>query len=160
VEEFLTGYIGRIRPAVEGISEDAGHKIVSTLLAFKFGLYENAVIRGAEALAALEREGGAPPALNKALQIIMERAEDMQHSMVTENPQYRFEAGDAPLIAVTLPDDLIGNPDALDLDNALLLLYAVGLITSSEEDRQALEEHRRFAVQMLETYREEMAAQE
>jgi len=165
VEEFLTEYIRRIKPAVEGIGEDAGHKITSTLLAFRLGLYENAIIRSGETLAALESEDSAPPALKRALEIIRERTEDIQHSRVTENPRYRFEAGDTSLLAVTLPDDLIGNPDALDLDNALLLLYASGLITTSEEDRseedrQALEEHHRFAVQMLETYREKMAAQE
>ena len=44
------------------------------------------------------------------------------------------------------------DPGTLNLDNALILVYVVALITSPD-DEEALEEHRRLIVRMLTDYK-------
>ena len=64
---------------------------------------------------------------------------------------------DYDALAIRLRPDQIESPATLDLDNALILLYAVGIETSPD-DEQALEEHQRFIVQILESYKNKLTA--
>ena len=68
MERFLDNYIDRLRPLFPKISREAAHEIASTFLAFKFGLYANAVRECTHALSLIP-EGGSNAALKKALSI-------------------------------------------------------------------------------------------
>ena len=57
--------------------------------------------------------------------------------------------------AINLPADKIEDPGTLELDNALILVYVVALITSPD-DEEMLEEHRRMIVRMLTDYKKAM----
>ena len=63
-----------------------------------------------------------------------------------------FTDAEHAYLAVNLPPDRIEDPDTLELDNALFLLYAVAVI-SSPDDEQALDEHRTYVITMLGTYK-------
>jgi len=155
MKQILNEYIGRIEPIITLIDEETGHKIAQALLTYKFGLYQNAVEKSTEALARLEKITPRPGALERALLILRERAADFAESCVTMSPKQTFLAEDSGDLAIRLSPDRIEDPGALDLDNALVLLYAVGIETSPD-DEQALEEHQRFIIQILDSYKEKL----
>lgn len=157
MKQMLNEYIGRIEPLLAVIDEETGHQVAQSLLTYKFGLYENAGEKSTEALARLERITPHPDALERALLILRERAGNFADSRVTTNPKHTFTEADYDDLAIRLRPDQIEDPAALDLDNALILLYAVGIETSPD-DEQALEEHQRFVIQILESYREKLTA--
>ena len=74
---------------------------------------------------------------------------------MTTNPEHVFAEEDYDDLAVRLAKDQVDDPTVLDLDNALILLYVVGIETSPD-DEQALEEHQRFVIQILEVYKEKL----
>jgi len=76
---------------------------------------------------------------------------------VTASPEHTFSEADYEYLAIHLSPEQNENPAALDLDNALVLLYAVGIETSPD-DEQALEEHQRFVTQILESYKDKLTA--
>jgi hypothetical protein len=157
MKQMLNDYIGRVEPIIAKIDEDTGHMIAQSLLTFKYGLYQNSIERSTETLARLREITALPGAVEGALLILRERAADLEHSRVTPNPHYTFAEADQESLAIRLLPEQIENKQALDLDNALLLLYAVGIETSPE-DEQALEEHQRFFAQILESYKDKMTA--
>ncbi|RXE55103.1 hypothetical protein ABH15_12795 [Methanoculleus taiwanensis] len=156
MKQFLNEYIARIEPITKSIDEETGHRLASSLLTFKFGLYKNAIVRCDEALGRLRETGTMPGALEAALMIVRERSEDLAESRVTPAPHYTFAESDAEALAIRLRPEDMQDKAALDLDNALVLLYAVSIETSPE-DEQALEEHQRFVIQILEAYKEQLA---
>ncbi|WP_292410883.1 MULTISPECIES: hypothetical protein [unclassified Methanoculleus] len=151
MKQILNDYIGRIAPLIAVVDEETGHLIAQSLLTYKFELYGNAVEKSTAALARLNAITPHPDALERALLIFRERAGDLADSRVTASPKYTFAGADADDLAIHLPPDQVEDPAALDLDNALVLLYAVGIETSPD-DEQALEEHQRFILQILESY--------
>lgn len=157
MKQMLNEYIKRVQPHAAPIGKHAGHLIASSLLTFKFGVYGTAIERSAEALLRLSERAGIPGAATTALLILRERARDLEETRPTVNPQNRFTDEHRGLLAINLSPDAVEDQVALDLDNALLLLYAVGL-TTSPDDEEALEEHRRFAIQILESYKEKLGA--
>ncbi len=157
MKQVLNDYIERITPLIRGIDEETGHLIASSLLTYKFGLYGNAVERCTEALDRLRAKTAMPDAIEAALLILRERAEDLAASRVTPTPHYTFAGTDRAFLAINIPEEEVEDQAALDLDNALIMLYAVGIETSPQ-DEQALEEHQRFAIQILESYRDKMGA--
>ncbi len=157
MKQFLNEYIERIGPLIGTIDEETGHLIASSLLTFKFGLYKNAIERCDEALARLRETTAMPGALEAALLILQERAADLANSRLTPSPQYTFGEIDRDALAIRLSPEIVPDRAALDLDNALVLLYAVGIETSPE-DEQALEEHQRFVIQILDSYKEQIQA--
>jgi hypothetical protein len=157
MKQFLNEYIERIGPLIDTIDEDTGHLIASSLLTFKFGLYKNAIERCDEALARLREKTAMPGALEAALLILQERTADLANSRLTPSPQYTFGETDRDALAIRLSPEDVPDRTALDLDNALILLYAVGIETSPE-DEQALEEHQRFIIQILDSYKEQLQA--
>lgn len=157
MKQMLNEYIDRIRPILAVIDEETGHQIAQALLTYKFGLYGSAAEKITVALARLEKITPRPGVLERALLILRERATDFAGSCVTTSPEHMFLAEDYDDLAIRLSPERIEDPAALALDNALVLIYAVGIETSPE-DEQALEEHQRFVIQILESYKEKLAA--
>ncbi|MDN7013562.1 hypothetical protein FGW20_11070 [Methanoculleus sp. FWC-SCC3] len=157
MKQMLNEYIIRLKPLLAVIDEETGHLVAQSLLTYKFGLYANAMEKSTEALARLDAITPRPVTLERALLIFRERAGGFAESRVTANPEHVFTEEDYGDLAIHISDDQIEDSTALDLDNALILLYAVGIETSPE-DEQALEEHQRFIIQILESYKEKLAA--
>jgi len=154
VEKYFEAYIERIRPTFEGMDAETGHAVASALLGFKFGLYGNAVTRADMAIETLAA-GRMPQALLAALRILRTRAADLKDTVIVSAALPGFAPEDQTYLAMDLPADLIEDAPTYALDNAMLLLYAVGLITSPD-DEQALEEHRGFPLQILNSYRKQL----
>jgi hypothetical protein len=158
MKQMLNDYISRIEPFLSAIDEETGHLVAQSLLLYKFGLYPNAAEKCTEVLDRLKTIAPLPSsALENALLILRERAGDLAHSRVTASPEHTFAEADYDYLAIPLRPEQVENPAALDLDNALILLYAVGIETSPE-DEQALEEHQRFIIQILESYKDKLTA--
>jgi len=157
MKQILNEYIGRLEPIHAVIDEETGHLIAQGLLTYKFGLYGNAVEKITAALARLEKVTPRPGALERALLVLRERAVDFADSRVTTSPEQTFLPEDYDNLAIRLTPDQIEDPAALDLDNALVLLYAGGIETSPD-DEQALEEHQRFIIQILDSYKDKLTA--
>ncbi|PKL62053.1 MAG: hypothetical protein CVV31_08345 [Methanomicrobiales archaeon HGW-Methanomicrobiales-2] len=155
MKDVLNEYIARIEPLFAAIDEETGHLIAQSLLTYKFGLYGSAAEKMTAALARLDTITPQPGALERALLILRERTGDLADSRVTANPEHTFTGADYDDLAIQLRPEQIEDPAALDLDNALVLLYAVGIETSPE-DEQALEEHQRFVIQILESYTDKL----
>ncbi|MFA7197781.1 MAG: hypothetical protein WC093_00680 [Methanoculleus sp.] len=155
MKQMLNEYIGRIEPLLTTIDEETGHQVAQSLLTYKFGLYGNAVEKSTATLARLNAVTPHPDTLERALLILRERAGGFVDSRVTENPEHTFAEEDSDYLAIHLRPDQVEDPATLDLDNALVLLYAVGIETSPD-DEQALEEHQRFVFQILEGYKEKL----
>ncbi|MDD2788986.1 hypothetical protein [Methanoculleus sp.] len=155
MKQMLNEYIGRIEPLLTTIDEETGHQVAQSLLTYKFGLYGNAIEKSTAALARLDAINPHPDVLERALLILRERAGGFVDSRVTPNPEHTFTEADYNHLAIRFPPDQVEDPATLDLENALILLYAVGIETSPD-DEQALEEHQRFVIQILEGYKEKL----
>jgi len=155
MKDVLNEYIGRIEPIFAVIDEETGHLIAQSLLTYKFELYGSAAEKMTAALARLDTIAPHPGAVERALLILRERTGDLADSRVTANPEHTFIEADYDDLAIRMRPDQIEDPAALDLDNALVLLYAVGIETSPD-DEQALEEHQRFVIQILESYKDKL----
>jgi hypothetical protein len=151
MEQFLDTYIERLRPLFPGISPAAAHEIASAFLAFKFGLYSNAARECSHAVSLIP-EGGPYNALKKALNILRANAEDRDNSQVNADLSVFFNNEEREFVAINLPPENAEDPGSLTLDNALILIYTVALITSPDDD-EALQEHRRLIVRMLTDYK-------
>jgi len=157
MKQMLNEYIARIESLLALIDEETGHLVAQALLTYKFELYGNAAGKIAEALARLDTIAPRPGTLERALLILRERAGGFAESRVITSPEHTFMEEDYDALAIRLRPDQIESPAALDLDNALILLYAVGIETSPD-DEQALEEHQRFVIQVLESYKDKLTA--
>lgn len=151
MERFLDAYIERLRPYFTGFAGKNAHAAASAFLAFKYGLYANAIRECSHAIA-LVPDGDAGSALKKALEIIRANARIRDSSQVTADPGIGFSAAEQQYLAISLPADRIDDAGTLNLDNALVLTYVASLI-ASPEDEEALGEHRRLIVRMLSDYK-------
>jgi hypothetical protein len=151
MERFLETYIGRMRAQFPNFPPATAHEIASAFLQYKFGLYENAVRECSHALPLIP-ESAPNAALKKALNIIRASAEARNNSQVTPDNPPAFTDAERPFVAITIPAEKNEDPATLELDNALILVYVVALITSPE-DEEALEEHRRMIVRLLSDYK-------
>jgi len=154
MEKYLDDYIARMRTHYPRFPSATAHEIASAFLAFKFGLYENAVRECAHALT-LVPDSPTNTALKKALAVVQANAEDRNNSKVTPDMSIAFSAEERMFVPINLPPDKIEDPGTLELDNALILIYVVALITSPD-DEEMLEEHRRMIVRMLTDYKKAM----
>jgi hypothetical protein len=157
MEKFLHEYIERIRPDVPAIPSKTAHEIASAFFAFKFGLFTNAIEQCGLAAPALS-EGKITPALKKALQIVRANAEDLENSQVTADAGVAFSPDEKAFVAIDLPQEKIEDPASLELDNALLMIYAVATITSPD-DSQALDEHQNYIIKILTAYKATLGIQ-
>ena len=156
MEQFLTDYITRIRAGIDDIPDTTAHEIASAFLAFRFGLYANAARECTYAIellgAGTPAHSGAYAALKKALAIVLANAQDLYNSQVTADVSLRFDEQERTYTAIKLAPDAVEDPGTLELDNALVLVYAAALVASSE-DEDAMGEHRKFIVRLLAAYK-------
>ena len=154
MEQFLKDYIERLIPQYTSITEKTAHEIASSFLAFKFGIYTNAINECTIALSLIPGSDNkdSTNALRKALMIVKVNAEDLNNSRVTQDPSVSFSETERQFVAVRLPPEKVEDPGTLELDNALVLLYAVATITSPD-DEQALDEHSKFVTKLLSAYK-------
>jgi len=151
MERFLTEYINRIRPLFFGFHASTAHEVASAFLAFKFGLYTTAVRECTHAISLIP-DSGANNSLKKALSLIRANAEDLENAKFSADISIGFSEEDRTFIPVSLPPEQVEDPGSLALDNALVLIYCVALLTSPD-DEEALSEHRKFIVRLLSGYK-------
>jgi len=169
----LDEYTERLRPYTSAIDENSGHMIVSALIAYSTGLYDRTAGKCDEVIGRLEGEE-LPAAFTKALEILRHDAVSLVSSQTSVRSEFTiegksplevsmdaddtvkvpsFESGDHDLLAIRLPEGNIEVEWAFDRDNAIILLYAVGII-SSPYDRPQLEERMQgFVLQKFQHYR-------
>ncbi|HEX3001152.1 MAG TPA: hypothetical protein VHN82_02100 [Methanoregula sp.] len=101
MEKFLDDYIARMRPYYPRFPSGTAHEIASAFLAFKFGLYENAVRECSHALSLIP---DSPPnaALKKGLSIVRANAEDRNNSLVTADLSIAFSPEEHIYTAIIL----------------------------------------------------------
>jgi len=157
MEHFLRDYIERIKPEFKNVQKKTAHEIASAFFAFKFGLYQNAIEECRLALTQIPDEGGSS-ALKKALQIVQLNAEDLENAQVNADTRAAFTESELPFVAIRLPQEKIEDSASLELDNALILLYAVAKNTSPD-DEQALDEHQKFVLKILTSYKKALDIQ-
>ncbi len=133
MEQFLTGYINRMRSHINGFPAATAHEIASAFLAFRFRLYPNAIQECTRAISLIP-DNGVNGALKKALSIIRANAEDLENAQFTPDLTRAFSEDERPFIPVDLPPDRIEDPGTFQLDNALVLIYTVALIASSDDE--------------------------
>ena len=151
MEQFLTAYINRMRPLFNGIPATTAHEIASAFLAFKFGLYPNAIHECTQAISLIP-ESVVNAALKKALSIVRANATNLENAQVTADLTIIFSEEERAYIPVNLAQEQIEDPGTFLLDNALVLIYAVAVITSPD-DEETLTEHRKFIVRLLTVYK-------
>ena len=151
MERFLTEYINRLKPHFTGFPAVTAHEIASVFLAFKFGLYRNAAHECTQAISLIP-DSGACVALKKALSIVRANAQDLENAQFTADISIAFSENERPYVPITLPQDQIEDPGTLELDNALILIYSVAVLTSPD-DEEAMAEHRKFIIRLLNGYR-------
>jgi len=154
MEKYLDAYIGQMRAHYPEFPPETAHEIASAFLAFKFGLYENASRECTHAISLIP-DSPANAALKKALAIFRANAEDRNNSQVTADLSLAFTPAEHAYTAINLSPEKIEDAGTLELDNALILIYVVALITS-EDDAEALDEHRRMIVRLLNDYKKAM----
>jgi hypothetical protein len=151
MEQFLTEYIDRMRPHFTGFPVVTAHEIASAFLAFKFGLFHNAVHECTQAISLIP-DNEANVALKKALSIVRANAQNLENAQFTSDFSIFFSENERQYVPIMLPPDQIEDPGSLELDNALILIYSVAVITSPE-DEEAMTEHRKFIVRLLSGYK-------
>ncbi|MDD1687976.1 MAG: hypothetical protein LUO90_00215 [Methanoregula sp.] len=151
MEQFLTAYINRMRPLFNGIPATTAHEIASAFLAFKFGLYPNAIHECTQAISLIP-ESGVNAALKKALSIVRANATNLENAQVTADMTMTFSDEESSYIPVNLSPNLVEDPGTFQLDNALVFIYAVAVI-GSPDDEETLIEHRKFIVRLLTGYK-------
>ena len=145
MEKYLTGYVERVQPLLSGIGREAGHQTAFVFLSFKMGLYDEAVQRCDHAL----RHGETlPPLLARAFRIICERAEHLVEASYNEPLTEKFSPEEVPLLALAPEDTDVPDAPQLHVANALILVYAAGLL-ASPDDSQALEEQEKYVLQLI-----------
>lgn len=152
MEKFLLDYFERIRPAYYRIPGKAAHALSSAFLSFRFGLYTKTIQECAAALPLIP-EGNGSETLKRAVSILNSYAEALENSRVKPDPVIAFADADRAFLAIILPPDQIEDPETLNLDNALILVYSAVMIGSPDEEGEVLEEHRKYILTLLETYK-------
>jgi hypothetical protein len=154
MEQFLKDYIVRLTPFYKSIPGKTGHEIASAFLAFRFGIYANAINECTIALSLVPGDArkNSDAVLRKALQIIKANADDLNNSKVDADLRSSFSNAERAFVAVKLPPEQVEDPGTLELDNALVLVYAVAVI-ASPDDEQALDEHRKYVTKILSAYK-------
>lgn len=154
MEQYLTDYTGRMRSPYAAIPPAPAHALASAFLAFRYGMYENAIRECTQALALFPGEAPAS-ALRKALLIIRGHAAYRLNAQETGDLGLGFSPGEQVYAAITIPPEAVDDAATLALDNALILVWVVAL-NRSADDEEALEEHREMIVGMLQDYRKAM----
>ncbi len=152
MEKFLRDYIERIRPDIPGMPDKTAHRIASAFLSFKFGLFAKSAEECGLALKEIP-DGKGAAALRKALQILAANAESLENSQPDAAGTIAFSGDEKSYCAVVIPDEKNEDPASLELDNAIIMVYAVAAIRSPD-DAEALEEHRSYIIRILTSYKQ------
>ena len=150
MERFLTEYINRLIPHFRFPLVTA-HEIASAFLAFKFGLYHNAVHECTQAISIIP-DSEANVALKKALAIVRANAQNLENAQFASDSSVAFSENERTYVPIILPQDKIEDSGKLELDNALVLIYSVAVLTSPD-DEEAMAEHRKFIIRLLNGYK-------
>ncbi|MDD1660238.1 MAG: hypothetical protein LUQ62_03435 [Methanomicrobiales archaeon] len=145
MDKFLIGYVERVQPLLSGIGREAGHQTAFVFLSFKMGLYDEAVQRCDHAF---RHAATIPPLLARALRIIRERAQHLVEASYNQPLTEAFSRDEVPLLALSPEDTDVPDAPQLQVANALILVYAAGLL-ASPDDSQALEEQERYVLQLI-----------
>lgn len=154
MEQYLYDYMERLRVMFGDVDRGTSHEIAQAFLTFRFGLYGNAVKQADEAIL-LMKETEPQRVLKKALTILRERAHNLENADVTPVTDISFTDDEAPYLAIHIPDVANQDPATLQLNNAIILIYSVSYMTS-EDDEQTLDEHEKFIVGILNSYKKAM----
>lgn len=150
---FLDEYIERIRPMYSDLKPSTAHDIASVFLSYKFGLY-TMVAGSADAAARALGTTEPEQVLRRALQIVQERAANLENAIVTTATKVMFEPSDEPYLAIILPKEQVEEPDMLKIENAIILIYTVAYTTAMEtDDAQALDEQQNYVIQIITAYK-------
>ena len=145
MEKIVTEYMERVQPILSGIGRHEGHQTAFVFLSFKMGLYDEAIQRCDHALS---HSATIPPLLARALRIIRERAQHLVEASFNEPLSETFSPEEVPLLAISPEDTDVPDAPPLHVANALILVYAAGLV-ASPDDGQALEEQEQYVLQMI-----------
>ena len=154
MEHYLYDYMERLRVMFSDVDRKTAHEIAQAFLSFRFGLYGNAVKQADEAIL-LMKDTEPQKVLKKALTILRKRAGNLENADVTPVTDIFFGNDDAPYLAVHVPEEADQDPATLQLDNAIILIYSVSYMRS-EEDEQTLDEHQKYIIGMLSSYKKAM----
>jgi hypothetical protein len=151
MDRFLAEYINRMKPHFTSIPAATAHEIASAFLAYRFGLFPNVVQECNHAIAHIP-DSEANRALIKALAIVRANALNLDNSQFLEEITIQFSENEGPYVPINLPIEKIEDPGSYKLDNALVLLYAVAIITSPD-DEEVMVEHQKFIIRLLSGYK-------
>jgi hypothetical protein len=151
MDRFLAEYINRMKPHFTSIPAATAHEIASAFLAYRFGLFPNVVQECNHAIAHIP-DGEANRVLIKALAIVRANALNLDNSQFLEEITIQFSENEGPYVPINLPIEKIEDPGSYKLDNALVLLYAVAIITSPD-DEEVMVEHQKFIIRLLSGYK-------
>ena len=154
MEHYLYDYMERLRVMYKDVDRKTAHEIAQAFLAFRFGLYGNTVKQADEAIL-LMKDTEPQKVLKKALTMMRERAGNLENADVTPVTDNFFVDDDAPYLAIHIPPEANQDPATLQLDNAIILIYSVSYMTS-EEDEQTLDEHQKYIIGILNSYKKAM----
>lgn len=154
MDQYLNAYIERTRPQVAGFPQAAAHELASAFLAFKYGMYKNAIRECTHASTVIPA-GALEGVLLKALLILRAHAEYRLNAQKLDNLALMFSPAEQAFAAITIPPAGIEDAGTLALDNALIFVWTVAWI-ASPEDEGMLEEHRETIVAILQNYKKAM----
>jgi hypothetical protein len=154
MEHYLYDYMERLRVMYKDVDRKTSHEIAQAFLSFRFGLYGNTVKQADDAIR-LMKETEPQKVLKKALTMMRERASNLENADVTPVTDIFFVDDDAPYLAIHIPEETNQDPATLQLDNAIILIYSVSYMTS-EEDEQTLDEHQKYIIGILNSYKKAM----
>jgi hypothetical protein len=140
-----------MKPHFTSIPAATAHEIASAFLAYRFGLYPNVIQECNHAISHIP-DSEANRVLIKALAIVRANAQNLDNSQFLEEITIQFSENEAPYVPINLPIEKIEDPGSYKLDNALVLLYAVAIITSPE-DEEVMAEHYKFIIRLLTGYK-------
>jgi hypothetical protein len=140
-----------MKPHFTSIPAATAHDIASAFLAYRFGLYPNVIKECNHAIAHIP-DSEANRVLIKALAIVRANALNLDNSQFLEEITIQFSENEGPYVPINLPIEKIEDPGSYKLDNALVLLYAVAIITSPD-DEEVMAEHQKFIIRLLSGYK-------
>lgn len=154
MEHYLYDYMERLRVMFSDVDRKTAHEIAQAFLSFRYGLYGNTVKQADDAIL-LMKDTEPQKVLKTALTILRERAYNLENADVTPVTDIFFVDDDAPYLAIHIPKEADLDAATLQPDNAIVFIYSVSFMTS-EEDEQTLDEHQKYIIGILSSYKKAM----
>lgn len=148
LEEPLLGYCETVRERVPGVTPGTAHYGAIAFALFAQGDYPDVVQASDAAMAELAAAPQSLPVLATAFAIVREQALLVEESAALPDHFTEFPLACAPILAKPLPpEDKVHDRFEVTLENALLLLYAIGW-NGSVRDRNLLLNGQGFALKL------------